>query len=239
VTFRLSAPQANEVTVSGDWMEGFGASEAMVKNEEGVWSVTVGPLAPEFYGYSFNVDGVKALDPGNANHKRDGSRTDCILLVPGKESSLYEVKEVPHGTLAKVWYGSPTLQLTRRMYVYTPPGYESGSDRYPVFYLLHGGGGDEDAWSTLGRACQILDNLISAGRALPMIVVMPNGNATQAGTPGEIPTPAGLSNLSREDRARFTGLFEKSLAEDIVPFIEKHYRVFADKDHRAVAGLSK
>jgi enterochelin esterase-like enzyme len=238
VTFRLSAPEANEVAVTGEWMEGFGAREKMVKDDEGVWSITVGPLAPEFYGYSFYVDGVKALDPGNANLKRDGQRVDCILLVPGRESELYEVKDVPHGTLAKVWYESPTLNLTRRMYVYTPPGYESGSGKYPVFYLLHGGGGDEDAWSTLGRTCQILDNLISQGKALPMIVVMPNGNAYQAGTPGEIPAPAGLGSMSREDRMKFSGMFEKSLVADIVPFIEKNYRVSADKDHRAVAGLS-
>jgi enterochelin esterase-like enzyme len=238
VAFRLSAPKASEVTISGEWMEGFGAGEKLDKDDDGVWSITVGPLAPEFYGYSFNVDGVKVLDPSNANHKRDGRRVDCILLVPGKESALYEVKEVPHGTLAKVWYESPTLNLTRRLYVYTPPGYESSSTKYPVFYLLHGGGGDEDAWSTLGRTCQILDNLISQGAALPMIVVMPNGNAYQAGTPGEIPAPAGRSSLSRADRAKFSGLFEKSLVSDIIPFIEKVYRVRADKDHRAIAGLS-
>ncbi|MBN2242534.1 MAG: esterase [Acidobacteria bacterium] len=238
VTFRLSAPDAKEVTLGGEWMEGFGAVEKMVRDDEGVWSVTVGPLAPEFYGYSFNVDGVKVLDPGNSNHKRDGQRVDCILLVPGRESALYEVKDVPHGTLAKAWYPSPTLDMTRRMYVYTPPGYEGGSDKYPVFYLLHGGGGDEDAWSTLGRACQILDNLISQGRALPMLVVMPNGNAYQAATPGEVPAPAGIAGMSREDRAKFTGMFEKSLAADIVPFIEKNYRVLAGKDRRAIAGLS-
>jgi enterochelin esterase-like enzyme len=238
VTFRLSAPKASEVTLSGEWMEGFGASEKMDRNDEGVWSITVGPLTPEFYGYSFDVDGVKVLDPGNAVHKRDGQRVDCILLVPGKESTLYEVKDIPHGTLAKVWYESPTLDLTRRMYVYTPPGYESGSGKYPVFYLLHGGGGDEDAWSTLGRTSQILDNLISQGKALPMIVVMPNGNAYQAGTPGEIPAPAGQSGMSRDDRAKFSGMFEKSLVADIVPFIEKNYRVHAGKDYRAIAGLS-
>ncbi len=238
VTFRLSAPKAGEVTLSGEWMEGFGASEIMSRDDEGVWSITVGPLTPEFYGYSFNVDGVKALDPGNANHKRDGRRVDCILLIPGKESALYEVQDVPHGTLAKVWYASPTLDITRRMYVYTPPGYESGSDRYPVFYLLHGGGGDEDAWSTLGRTGQILDNLIAQGEARPMIVVMPNGNAYQAGTPGEVPEPDGRSNMSREERAKFSGMFEKSLVADIVPFIEKNYRVRTGKDYRAIAGLS-
>jgi len=238
VTFRLSAPKAGEVSVSGEWMEGFGASEKMNKDEEGIWSLTVGPLAPEFYGYTFNVDGVTVLDPANANHKRDGQRVNCILLVPGKESALYEVKDVPHGTLSKVWYKSPTLNLTRRMYVYTPPGYEGGTDKYPVFYLLHGGGGDEDAWSTLGRTPQILDNLIAEGKALPMIVVMPNGNAYQAGTPGEIPAPAGLGSMSREERMKFTGMFEKSLVADIVPFIEKNYRVRKGKDNRAIAGLS-
>jgi len=238
VTFRLSAPKAGEVSVSGEWMEGFGASEKMNKDEEGIWSLTVGPLAPEFYGYTFNVDGVTVLDPANANHKRDGQRVNCILLVPGKESALYEVKDVPHGTLSKVWYKSPTLNLTRRMYVYTPPGYEGGTDKYPVFYLLHGGGGDEDAWSTLGRTPQILDNLIAEGKALPMIVVMPNGNAYQAGTPGEIPAPAGLSSMSREERMKFSGMFEKSLVADIVPFIEKNYRVRKGKDNRAIAGLS-
>ena len=138
-TFRLSAPRAVEVILNGDW-EG-GQNVPMVRNDMGVWSVTVGPLEPELWGYTFSVDGVRTLDPRNSNTKRDGARYDNILIIRGPVSELYEMKDVPHGRLSQVWYSSPTLKLTRRMYVYTPPGYESGSETYPVMYLLHGGGG--------------------------------------------------------------------------------------------------
>ncbi|MBN1974980.1 MAG: hypothetical protein JW787_15170 [Sedimentisphaerales bacterium] len=249
VTFRLSAPKASEVAVAGDWGTGMGSREAMTRDEQDVWSVTIGPLNPEFYGYTFSVDGVQVLDPANAQIKRDGTRNASVLLVPGAASDLYAVKDVPHGTLAKVWYDSPALNLKRRMYVYTPPGYESSSEKYPVFYLLHGGGGDEDAWTTLGRAPQILDNLIAHGKAKPMIVVMTNGNANQAAAQGDAPvsssqTPGGMGTPGATPAARggmtamTAGGFENSLAKDVVPYIEKHYRVIADKDNRAVAGLS-
>ncbi|KPK84010.1 MAG: hypothetical protein AMS27_11210 [Bacteroides sp. SM23_62_1] len=238
VTFRLLAPNATRVTVSGEWMAGFGASEDLVKSDTGLWSLTIGPLQPEFYGYSFNVDGVQVLDPVNALIKRDGTRNASILFVPGKESDLYTVQNVPHGTLSKVWYESPTLNMTRRMYVYTPPGYENGDKNYPVFYLFHGAGGDEDAWTTLGLAPRILDNLIARGLAKPMIVVMTNGNPFIPAAPGEAPvlppaepTAAGPGNMG-------SGLFEESLVKDVVPFIEKHYRVIANTDNRAIAGLS-
>jgi enterochelin esterase-like enzyme len=185
VTFRLSAPNATEVTVRGDWQEGFNAPGIkMTKGADGVWSLTIPPLQPELWGYTFNVDGVKLLDPGNPLVKRDGTRFDCILLISGPASSLYEIKDVPHGNVAMVWYNSPVLKKWRRMYVYTPPGYETSKDRYPVFYLLHGGGGDEDAWYSLGRTNIILDNLIAQGKAKPMIVVMPNGNSNQYAAPG-------------------------------------------------------
>ena len=218
-------------------MEGFGAVQELTRSDTGLWSITVGPLEPELWGYYFNVNGVRTLDPNNSLHKRDGTRVECILLIPGEASALYETREVPHGSLSKVWYESPTLNLTRRMYVYTPPGYENSSDSYPVLYLLHGSGGDEDAWSTLGRTCQILDNLIAQARAKPMIVVMPNGNETQAGTPGEIPTmaaQAGAAGVPGMGGARFAA----SLVSDIVPYIENNYRVVANKDNRAIAGLS-
>jgi enterochelin esterase family protein len=240
VTFRLIAPQATRVTISGEWMTGFGASEELIKNDTGLWSLTLGPLKPEFYGYTFNVDGVQVLDPANALIKRDGTRNASILLVTaGNESDLYAVQNVPHGTLSKVWYDSPTLKMTRRMYVYTPPGYENNEKSYPVFYLFHGAGGDEDAWTTLGLAPRILDNLIAQGKAKPMIVVMTNGNPFIAAAPGEapeIPVPdeqaaAGPGNMG-------SGLFEESLVKDVVPFIENHYRVIANKDNRAIAGLS-
>jgi enterochelin esterase-like enzyme len=247
VTFRLSAPKANEVAVVGDWGTGMGSREVMTKDEQGVWSVTIGPLNPEFYGYTFNVDGVQVLDPGNAQIKRDGTRNASVLLVSGPASDLYAVKDVPHGTLSKVWYESPTLNMKRRMYVYTPPGYDSSNDKYPVFYLLHGGGGDEDAWTTLGRAPQILDNLIAQGKAKPMIIVMTNGNANQIAAPGDATagtgqTTGGMGARGDTPAARGgttnTASFENSLAKDVVPYIEKNYRVIADKDNRAVAGLS-
>src|SRR6478752_7241822 len=191
VTFRLSAPKASEVTLNGSWD---GATDLkMTKDESGVWSTTVGPLAPQLWGYWFMVDGVKALDPNNGETQRDGARYDNLLMISGPESEWWDFKDVPHGTVQAVWYPSPTLKMdNRRMMVYTPPGYETNTKKYPVLYLLHGGGGDEDAWLTMGRANIIFDNLIAAGKAKPMIVVMPNGNATQSVSQGYGfgPTPA-------------------------------------------------
>lgn len=239
VTFRLIAPKATRVTISGEWMPGFGQSEELVKNDTGLWSITVGPLQPEFYGYTFNVDGVQVLDPVNALIKRDGTRNASVLLVPGKESELYAVQNVPHGTLSKIWYDAPTLNMTRRMYVYTPPEYEKSEENYPVFYLFHGAGGDEDAWTTLGLAPRILDNLIAQGKAKPMIVVMTNGNPFTAAAPGEAPVlPPSDEQPAAGPGSMGSGLFEKSLVNDVVPFIEKKYRVIANKDNRAIAGLS-
>lgn len=236
VTFRMNAPDAEQVQLSGGWMEGWGTREDMVRNDTGLWSLTVGPLEPEIYTYAMWVNGVKTLDAANTSVMRDGSRYESMLLVPGPESDLYAVKDVPHGSLSKVWYDSPTLGLTRRMYVYTPPGYEGGYDTYPVFYLLHGGGGDEDAWSTLGRTCQILDNLIAQRKARPMIVVMTNGNPFDAAAPGEAPP-----RKDEEGGGIFSmgsGRFEKSLVDDVIPFVEEHYRTKDGKSNRAVGGLS-
>jgi len=250
VTMRLLAPDALAVKLDGDW-EG-GAEVPMVKDEKGVWSVTVGPLAPELWGYTFSVDGVRTLDPRNADSKRDGARLDSILLVPGPASDLYAMKDVPHGRVSQVWYPSPTLKMARRMYVYTPPGYETGRRKYPVLYLLHGAGGDEDAWTTLGRTNMILDNLIAQGRAKPMIVVMPNGNAGQnvgrgtayqrpAAAAGPAPAPAAAPAAPAPPAGAapaFQSAFPQSLVKDIVPYMEKNFRVRKDKDNRALAGLS-
>jgi beta-glucosidase len=262
VTFQLFAPKAVEVTVNGDW-EG-GANIPMIKNDQGIWSETVGPLSPELWGYTFSVDGVRTLDPRNSNTKRDGARYDNILLIPGPESALYELKDVPHGEVSLIWYSSPTLKLTRRMYVYTPPGYEAGRGRYPVLYLMHGGGGDEDAWTTLGRANLILDNLIAQGKARPMIIVIPNANASQivgqgaalaplpaaarvpAPAPGPTPSPgappapaaAGQAGAGRSGGPAMSSAFPESLVRDIIPFVEKNFRVKLNKDSRAIAGLS-
>ena len=255
VTFRLNAPKAQEVTLNGSWDNG--TNLPMTKDESGVWSTTIGPLAPQLWGYWFMVDGVKALDPNNGETQRDGSRYDNLLMISGPESEWWDFKDVPHGTVQAVWYPSPTLKMDqRRMMVYTPPGYESSTQKYPVLYLLHGGGGDEDAWITMGRANIIMDNLIAAKKARPVIVVMPNGNATQtvgqgygngptpspqqAHPPARGPIPARNPNAPRTaPRPQpYAGSFPESLVNDVIPFVEKNYRVYGDKNHRAIAGLS-
>ena len=227
VTFRIKAPEANTVKLSGNWMpstpQGQRQLVDLVKGAKGIWSVKVPVLAPELYGYNFVVDSVTTLDPANLKVARDGTfRTENMLYIPGAASDLYWAKEGPKGTVQTIWYQSPTLNLTRRMYVYTPPGYNSSKDNYPVLYLLHGGGGDEEAWPTLGVANNILDNLINSGKAKPMIVVMTNGNPGQAAavtvTPpikSEIQTPQGMASM----------LFEKSLVNDVIPYIESNFRV--------------
>ena len=235
----------------------------MTKDESGIWSTTIGPLGPQLWGYWFIVDGVKALDPNNGETQRDGSRYDNLLMISGPESEWWDFKDVPHGSVQAVWYPSPTLKMaSRRMMVYTPPGYETSTQKYPVLYLLHGGGGDEDAWLTMGRANIIMDNLIAAGKAKPMIVVMPNGNATQSVSQGfgYGPTPARQSvqapapppiqaaqaaqGGAQAGRGRggapqpYAGSYPESLVKDVIPFVEKRFRVLAAKDDRAIAGLS-
>ena len=265
VTFRLLAPKAGTVVLNGNWEQG--TNIAMNKDDQGIWSVTVGPLGEQLWGYSFNVDGLKVMDPGNGEYQRDGQRYDNLLMIAGPASDAWTFKpDIPHGTMSAVWYPSKILkQPGRRMYVYTPPGYESGTAKYPVFYLLHGGGGDEDAWTTMGRANIILDNMIAAGKAKPMIVVMPNGNATQTVSQGYAygPTPpvraavapapppvqaaqgglgmgapgAGAPPAPRPPQV-YEGSYPHSLVAEIIPFIETHYRVLPGKDNRAIAGLS-
>jgi len=236
VIFRLLAPQATEVTLSGNWMPSSGNQVELTKGDSGVWSFQTTILPPEIYTYSFQVNGVKTLDPSNSQVVRDGTRFESMLIVPGKESDVYTVKDVPHGQLLKVWYPSPTLGKTRRMYVYTPPGYEKGDKKYPVFYLLHGAGGDEDAWTTLGRAPWILDNLIAQRKAEPMIVVMTNGNGRSAAAPGE--EPIASNPVVTDPGQTGQGTFEQSLVNDVIPFIEANFRTLTDKNHRAIAGLS-
>lgn len=251
IIFRLNAPNANEVILNGDWPKG--RNIPMIKDDQGIWSVTIGPLDPEFWGYTYSVNGVRMTDPRNPNVKRDGTRYDSVLLIPGTNSSLYQVEDVPHGTVSMVWYSSPTLKMKRRMYIYTPPGYENSSKRYPVLYLLHGGGGDEDAWVTLGRTNLILDNLIAQEKAKPMIVVMPNGNSNQKMATGSGPIPGQASPVQVRPKVSAQqpagqpatssvtappNLFPESLVKDIIPFIEKRYRVIKKANGRAVAGLS-
>jgi enterochelin esterase family protein len=209
---------------------------ALEKDADGLWTVTVDTMAPELYGYAFMVDGVRTLDPSNKYIKRDGIfSTVSVLYVPGDASDLYKAKTGPKGSVHQIWYDSPALSLTRRMFVYTPPGYNAGNDSYPVLYLLHGGGGDEEAWPTLGVAPTIMDNLINAGKAVPMIVVMTNGNSGQAAAFTESPkldaptdVVGGMANM----------MFEKSLVQDVIPYIESNFRVKKDSENRALTGLS-
>jgi enterochelin esterase-like enzyme len=240
VTFRIYSKDAVKVTVSGEWQAGFNATEALVKNDTGLFSLTVGPLKPELYGYTLTIDGVRTIDPNNVNVRRDGSNYQSFFIVPGPESDLYFQKNgVPHGTVTKVWYKSAVLEMDRRVYVYTPAGYEGGTQKYPVFYLFHGAGGDEDAWTNMGRAAQIMDNLIAQGKAKPMIVVMTNGNANQAGAQNDVP-PVQVQGQQQgmAGYQRLAGKFEEHLAKDVVPYIEKNFRTLTGMDNRAIAGLS-
>ncbi|MBR4887041.1 MAG: esterase [Muribaculaceae bacterium] len=244
VTFRLHAPKAVKVEVAGDFLPPMvvdgqerRAVAEMTEMDGGVWEyTTVGPLSPELYSYRFIVDGQEMADPGNVHQLRDVSTITNILIIRNSEcDDLYSVNDVAHGSVSKVWYKSDKLGLNRRLTIYTPPGYESSRKRYPVLYLLHGMGGDENAWSELGRATQILDNLIAQGKAEPMIVVMPNGNASQEAAPGE--TSEGLKQPSFMLPKTMDGSFEEAFPE-IVAFVDKNYRTQAKKSSRAIAGLS-
>ncbi len=240
VIFRLYAPKATDVSVTGGWMTGTGASEDMVKGDTGLWTLTVGPLKPEYYGYKFIIDGVTVLDPNNLQIRRDWLGHESVLLVPGKETELYFAHDVPGGTLSKVWYDSPVIGLRRRMFIYTPPGYEKGTEKYPVLYLLHGGFNDEETWSSMGRINVIMDNLIALGKAKPMIVVMPNGNADEAAVPYEsypFTLPSGNDGTPSAFNM-MNGKFETSIVKDIIPFIEANYRVPANSKNRAIIGYS-
>jgi enterochelin esterase-like enzyme len=248
VTFWLAAPDARSVTVrntSGGYADWPGGNDVvMTRDGQGVWSATIGPIEPEYYSYVFVVDGVQTLDPGNVLVVRDGARYGNSLRVPGSTSADYDVNDVPHGTLAQVWYRSSILQAARRMYVYTPPGYETNTGRYPVLYLLHGGGGDEEAWTTMGRAPQILDNLIAKGKARPMIVVMTNGNDFQSASQDFVPPPAGVPLIGTGSpppagiRGASIPRFPESLVREVIPFVDAAYRTRTDREDRAIAGLS-
>jgi len=234
VTFRFSAPNAKLVRLYGSWMTSYDSSINMMKNDStGVWSVSVAKPAVELYTYNFIVDGFPSTDPNNVIMQRDGTRYLSVLLIPGELTENY-FEANQRGNLEKVWYDSPTIGMSRRMFVYTPYGYNTSGQKYPVLYLLHGGGGDEDAWSTMGRACQILDSLIEKKLAVPMICVMPNGNPGQAAA-RTLMIPE--KTIDRND-PNSANLYVNSLVKDIIPYIEKNYRVIADPDHRAISGLS-
>jgi enterochelin esterase-like enzyme len=285
VTFRLLAPKAEQVALVGAW--DITNNIPLTKGDQGIWSVTTGPLGEQLWWYAFVVDGIRVLDPSNGEVSRDGAKYDNWVMIPGPFSDSWEFKaDVPHGAVQSVWYPSPILkEKERRMYVYTPAEYMTGNKRYPVMYLLHGGGGDEDQWINLGRANVIMDNLIAAGKMKPMIVVMPNGNGNEivaqgyaygptprpgrgmmgggaapggargaapagapgaaapgaapaggrgAGTPGAAPAGGARGGMAQT----YAGSYPQSLVEEVIPFIDKNYRTLANKENRAIAGLS-
>jgi enterochelin esterase-like enzyme len=227
VTFRLLAPKATEVLLAGGNLEeALKGAQPLQKDAQGVWSITVGPLEPGLYDYGFAVDGgIRTVDPANRNTlERTWGHTN-VVEVPGEQPGFYSIRPVAHGTLHIQVYDSKSLGVTRRMYVYTPPGYEqSNRTKYPVLYLFHGSGGVESQWTEAGRANIILDNLIADHRATPMIVVMPYGHVPQ---------------VTADGRGRISSAgFDKDLLNDIMPLVERTYRVIPDRDHRAIAGLS-
>lgn len=243
VTFRFKAPKAVRVQLTGDFLpvqknakfEAPGIVD-LKERQEGVWEYTTPePLKPELYSYSFIVDGLRMNDPANVYLIRDVSTLTNVFIIGGDRADFYKVNPVPHGTVFRIWYDSPALGLERRMTVYTPAGYETSGKRYPVLYLLHGMGGDEEAWISLGRTAQILDNLIAQGKAKPMIVVMPNGNASQEAAPGE--SSRGMVPPTMQLPKTMEGSYEQAFPE-IVKFIDKNYRTIKSKSGRAIAGLS-
>lgn len=228
VLIQIYAPKASDVTVGGDFLS-TPQPLSLKKNDQGVWSVLIGPLKPDYYSYTLMVDGVRTMDPKNPVIKQGISSLENMMAVPGPETAFEDNKAVPHGEVREVWYSSNTLNMMRRMHVYTPPGYEKGNTKYPVFYLLHGGGDDDSGWNTIGRSGFILDNLIAAGKAKPMIVVMPNGSMP-------LPPMNGMPNAQMMNQLR--DLFSSELLKEVMPHVEKNYRTLTNAENRAIAGLS-
>ncbi len=246
VTFRIQAPAADSVQITGDFLPPmkmktqWGVVDVpgkanLVKDDKGVWSFTSQPLESDLYSYTVIVDGFKTTDPSNVYIIRDVASVFNVFIVGGGKGDLYQVSKVPHGSVTRRWYDSPGNGMQRRMTVYTPYGYETSKEKYPVLYLLHGMGGDEEAWIALGRTSQILDNLIAQGKAKPMIVVMTNGNVAQEAAPGE--SSLGYAKPSMQLPNTMDGKFEETFP-DVIKFIESNYRVKAEKSGRAIAGLS-
>ena len=219
VTFRLRAPNAESVAVN---LQG---THPMTKDSEGLWSVTIGPLEPEIYDYDFVVDGLRIVDPSNSWLKVWLRSSKNLLEVPGDKPMFFEQQNVPHGTVHIHKYPSKSLDVTRGLYVYTPPGYETSRDvQYPVLYLFHGFGDSEEAWTVVGRAHLIVDNLLAKNKAKPLIIAMPYGHTPSA--------PPIRGSIGRYES------FERDLIEDVIGYVQKNYRVRTDQKNRAVTGLS-
>jgi enterochelin esterase family protein len=225
VVFRVNAPKAETVNLqSSDLPQEF-QPRKFSKNDAGVWELTINKVAPGTYRYVITVDGLRLVDPVNPKISESNNTAWSVVHVPG--SDFMDTANVPHGAVAAVYYPSSVLGQTRRLHVYTPPGYETSGEKYPVFYLLHGAGDSDDSWTSVGRANFILDNLIAAKKIEPMVVVMPAGH--QPAVPGAKGGKGGGASGGR---------FEEEFQKDIMPYVEKHYRVLDDRNHRAIAGLS-
>jgi enterochelin esterase family protein len=223
VAFRILASKAEAVRLGAGDIQGLGQNTQLTKASNGVWEIVVGPVEPGAYRYNFNVDGVTVIDPRNPTTSESNGNAWSLVHVAGAD--FMDTKDVPHGAVSEVTYYSTALKRFRRMHVYTPPGYESGKGKFPIFYLLHGASDSDDSWTSVGRAGFILDNLIAAKKAKPMVVVMPAGHTREFSFGG----------------SRIGGTNDEFLADfrnDIMPYAEKNYRVYADQKHRAVAGLS-
>lgn len=233
VSFHFLAPWATKVQITGDFLPDGQEIADMVKDAGGVWHYTTEPLESELYNYRILINDVPARDVENTYIQRDVSNIMNYFIIPGRRGDLYRVQDVPHGSVSKVWYHSSTLKTDRRLSIYTPPGYETGNRSYPVLYLLHGMGGDEEAWLCTGRAAQILDNLIAQRKCVPMIVVMPNGNTSHQSAPGESDEGMYQPYLDGSMDTSFEAHFK-----DVVDFVDRNYRTVAKASSRAVAGLS-
>nr|WKN34829.1 alpha/beta hydrolase-fold protein [Tunicatimonas sp. TK19036] len=214
ITFRYHAPEAQQLMLHGEFLT---EPIAMTQEDSGIWTVTVPPVEPDIYPYFFEEDGVRLADPNNTYIFANERFKRSIVEIPGDEPLIHALQDVPHGKIHYRYYESSTLDTTRQLLVYTPPGFEmQGDQRYPVLYLIHGGSDTEETWTKVGKANLIADNLIAQGKAEPMIIVMPYGNVR----PDPMPD------------------FTKDVINDIIPFVEDNYPVISDSQHRAVAGFS-
>jgi enterochelin esterase-like enzyme len=226
ITFRIYAPKADTVRLGGTDIPENMPGALLTKGTDGVWEVTIGPVDAGAYRYNFNVDHVSVIDPRNPSTSESNNNTWSLVYVPGAD--FMDTKDVPRGAVAEVTYYSTSLKRFRRMHVYTPPGYESGKGKYPIFYLLHGAFDCDDSWSSVGRAGFIMDNLIAAKKAKPMVVVMPAGHTG----------PFSFGRRSSDSSQTRVDEFAQDFLNDIMPYVEKNYRVYSDRKNRAMAGLS-
>ncbi|HLI83893.1 MAG TPA: alpha/beta hydrolase-fold protein [Bryobacteraceae bacterium] len=227
IAFRLRAPNARDVRVFGTDLPGLSQHSQMTKNEQGIWELIFGPVDPGAYRYTFQVDGVTVLDPRNPSLSESNDTAWSLVYVPG--AAFMDTQDVPHGAVSVVTYYSKTLHKFRRLHVYLPPGYETSTQKYPIFYLLHGAGDSDDSWTSVGRAGFILDNLLAGRRAKPMVVIMPAGHTARDPFRNR---PAGARTVDFNDD------FVRDFENDIMPMAEIRYRVYTDRAHRAIAGLS-